>query len=185
VDESLRMRWAGRREPAGRLLSLVVVLLLAAGGAFAEEDAPATLGVGDALAALTLEDQHGETRAVDESVRLILFSRDMDGGGVIRAVLDPETLGQPPAAFLEGLGALCVADVHRMPGLVRRVIAKPRMRKRPYPLLLDEKGEATAAWPSAEGRATLIRLDGLRVTAIRHFEAPAALREALAPPPGR
>lgn len=163
--------------------AIALALLLGTFGAAAEEpEEPAVVGVGAVLPAVTLEDQHGVAHAVDGSVRALLFSRDMDGGGVIRSLLDPDALGEPPAAFLDRHAALCVADVHRMPGLVRRIIAKPRMRKRPYPLLLDEEGDATASWPSQPGHATLIRLDGLRVVEILHTRSPEELREALATP---
>lgn len=171
---------AGRRAIDLGAIGLVVVLLLGALPALAEDAAPEAIAVGGALPVVSLKDQHGEEHVIDGSLRAILFSRDMDGGGVVRALLDPEALGEPPAPFLARHAAVCVADVHRMPGLIRRVIAKPRMRKRPYPLLLDEEGDVTAAWPSREGHATFIRLDGLRVVEVLHTESPAALREALA-----
>jgi hypothetical protein len=72
-----------------------------------------------------------------------------------------------------------VADISRMPGLIARTIAKPRMRKRPYPLLLDEQGELTAAWPSQKERTTLIRLEANRILEVLHFEEPASLRRAI------
>lgn len=164
-------------------IAVGVALLLGALPAPAEEpEKTAVIGVGASLPAGTLSDQHGETHAIDASLRAVLFSRDMDGGGVIRSLLDPEALGEPATEFLDRHGAVCVADVHRMPGLIRRIIAKPRMRKRPYPLLLDEQGDTTAAWPSQEGHATLIRLDGLRVVEVLHTREPAKLREALVAP---
>jgi hypothetical protein len=126
------------------------------------------------LEPLTLPDQHGETRAIDPSVRAILFSRDMDGGGILK-----EAVGENGAALLERAGAVYVADVSRMPGLVRRLFALPSLRRRGYPVLLDEDGRATADFPSAEGKATLVLLDALRVARIGHFESAEALRTAL------
>jgi hypothetical protein len=128
---------------------------------------------------VTLADQHGVEHRIDAAVRLVLFSRDMDGGAVMRQMLDAETLGEAPAAFLGRHRAVCVADIHRMPGLIARVIAKPRMRRRPYPVLLDEEGEVSAAWPSQEGRTTLIRLEANRIVGALHFEDSAALRSAI------
>ena len=155
------------------------VLLLAAALLRAGAAAAQTLAVGSAFPALTLEDQHGTVHAIDASLRAVLFSRDMDGGGIIRKALD-RPLEEDALAFLARHGAVCVADVSRMPGLIRRTIAKPRMRRRPYPLLLDEEGRVTAALPSAAGRATLIRLDALRIVAVEHHDSPEALRAALA-----
>jgi len=161
-------RWFLRRQ-----IPLLLAALLLTASAAAQ-----TLAVGSAFPALGLEDQHGTRHAIDASVRAVLFSRDMDGGGVIRKALDAP-LEKDALAFLARHGAVCVADVSRMPGLIRRAIARPRLRRRPYPLLLDEEGPATAALPSAEGKATLIRLDALRIVAVEHYDSPEALRAAL------
>ncbi len=131
-------------------------------------------GVGDVLPALSLEDQHGEAHTLDASVRVVLFSRDMDGGKVIQAAL-----ADNGAALLERHAGAYLADVSRMPGLVRRLIAKPRMRKRPYLMWLDEEGEATADFPSREGLPTLLFLEDLRVLRVEHPETPEALRQGL------
>jgi hypothetical protein len=153
------------------------VALLCAAGAAAEP-----LDVGAALPALELADQHGESRAIDAAVRIVLFSRDMDGGKVVREAL--ERKGEGAAGLLAERDAVYVADVSRMPGLVRRMIALPRMRRRPYPVLLDEKGAATAAFPSRDGRATVLFLDGLRVTRIAYEESPDAVLRVLEPASG-
>lgn len=133
--------------------------------------------VGAELAALALSDQHGESRSIDAGTRVVLFSRDMDGGKVVREAL--EARGEGAAALLDERRAVYVADVSRMPGLVRRLIALPRMRARPYPVLLDEQGEPTARFPSQEGRATVLFLDGLRITRIAYEDAPDAVLAVL------
>jgi hypothetical protein len=68
-----------------------------------------------------------------------------------------------------------------MPGPIRAVIAMPRMRRRPYPVLVDETGEPTASLPSAEGRASAIFLDQLEVTRVEHVDSLEALRALFAP----
>ncbi len=167
------MRQAVSPLPGIPLATLLAALGLLAPAAFAE-----SYEVGSVLPALELPDQHGELHALDASLRLVLFSRDMDGGGVIR-----EALREDGAALLERERAAYVADVSRMPGLVRRLIAKPRMRKRPYRMLLDEAGEATADFPSDAGRPTLLFLDALRVVRIEKPATAAELRAALEDPP--
>jgi hypothetical protein len=134
------------------------------------------LAVGSTLAPRTLPDQHGTTHAIDESVRVVLFSRDMKGGGIVK-----EALQDDGRAFLERHGALYVSDVSRMPGFIRATIAKPRLRGRGYPILLDEEGRATADFPAAEGKATLLFLDALRVTRIEQAGSVEDLRKALEP----
>ena len=65
--------------------------------------------------------------------------------------------------------------VSRMPALVRGMIAKPRMRRRPYPVLLDEEGDATAVLPSREGRPTVLLLEAGRIRRVAHPETPEAV----------
>ena len=152
------------------------VAAVASGSEVAEVAAVA--GVGSTLPARSLEDQHGEVRSIDRGTRFVLFSRDMDGGDVIE-----EALSDAPEGFLEARGAVFVADISRMPSLVTRLFALPSMRRRPYPMLLDRTGDATADLPAEKGRATLIRLEALRVAAVTSFDEPGALREALGDPP--
>jgi hypothetical protein len=159
--------------PAAKLAGLLV-LLLVAGRAGGE-----TLAVGSSLPPRTLPDQHGTLHAIDESVRLVLFTRDMQGGGVVKDALQGEG-----RRFLEGHRAVYVSDVSRMPGLIRAAIAKPRLRGRGYPILLDEEGTATADFPAAEGRATLLFLERLRVTRLEQVATVEELRRALEGPPG-
>jgi hypothetical protein len=149
------------RVRVGALLALCVAAAASAQG-------PAV--VPDRLAAFELPDQHGDPRRVDGAVRVLLLSRDMDGGAVVRGAL--EAKGSGAGAFLAERGAVYVADVSRMPGIVRSLFAIPRMRGRPYPVLLDTTGEATAALPSEPGRATVIWLEDLRPVRVELVGAP-------------
>lgn len=129
---------------------------------------------GERIDRLVLEDQHGVERAVDESVALVLFARDMNAGDVAKvglADVDGETLA--------GRRAVYVADISGMPGLVARMFALPKMRKRTYPMLLDRDGKATARFPAREGIVTLMRLDALGLQAVEYVGDAAALAAAL------
>ena len=133
-----------------------------------------SVAVGDSIAAIALEDQHGAPGGVDAATRGVLLTRDMDGGSLVR-----EALAADGAALLERAGAVYIADVHRMPGPIRRFIALPRMRERPYRVLLDTEGEATAALPTAEAQAIWLRLDALRVAEIRLLTSAQEVRAVL------
>jgi hypothetical protein len=132
--------------------------------------------VGSVLPALSLEDQHGESRTLDASVRVVLFSRDMDGGGVVK-----QALADDGPDFLERNRAVYVTDVSAMPGLVLRLMARPAMRRRPYPMLLDEQGDATADFPSQKGKATLVFLERSKVVRVAYASTPDALRGTVQP----
>jgi len=135
--------------------------------------------VPDRLETFELPDQHGVTHRVGDDVRVLLLSRDMDGGAIVRAAL--ETKGEEAASFLATRGVVYVADVSGMPGIVRRLFALPRMRSRPYPVLLDTTGDVTRSLPSEEGRATAIWLDELRPVGVEFFASADDLLARIAP----
>jgi hypothetical protein len=153
----------------------VTGFMLVAGSAAAEP-----IGAGSTLAPFTAEDQHGARVEVDERVRLLVFSRDMDGGDVVK-----QALADTSQASLDGRHAVYVADISRMPAVISTLIAVPRMRQRPYRVLLDRDGSSTRDLPYEKGRPTVLVLDALRVVRVEHPGSADALRAALAgaPPP--
>jgi hypothetical protein len=116
---------------------------------------------GTVLARRELPDQHGETRAIDESVRFVVFSRDMQAGDVVKATV--EKAG--PDVF-ERSGAVYVVDLQGMPALIRRLFALPGLRRRPYRVLVDADGSKTADFPGGAGSPTVLVLERLRVVRI-------------------
>jgi len=136
------------------------------------------LKVGSVVPELTFEDQFGASHTLTDALKLVLFARDMDGGELVR-----EALATDGGPLLESSAAAFVSDVHRMPGLIRRLVAKPRMRGRGYPMWLDESGELTADFPAADGKVTLLVLEARRVVRIDQLGDSAAIRTALGAPP--
>jgi len=122
------------------------------------------LGPGSVVQAFELKDQFGRVGSVNEDTKIILFSRDMEGGGVIK-----EALSGKDGEFLAQRQAVYVADISRMPGLIARFFAVPKMRKYSFPMLLDREGHVTAQLPDETDRATLITLKGLRIVSVQSF----------------
>jgi hypothetical protein len=100
----------------------------------------------------------------------------MEGGKILREAVGE---GDPGRLLLERAGAVYVADVSRMPGVIRGLFAMPSLRRRGYPILIDADGSRTADFPSAEKRGTLVGLADRRVTSIEHFASAEELRAAL------
>jgi len=152
--------------------SLAAALLLLAGIAHAEPYA-----VGSVLPRIDLPDQHGEARAIDDSVRVVVFTREMKAGDVVKKAI--EKAG--PDLF-DRNGAVYVVDVKGMPAIIRTLFAMPAMRRRPYKLLVDDEGTKTADIPSIEGKPTVLVLDKLRVTSLSNPATPDELILAVEPP---
>ena len=160
-----------------RVQCIVVVTLCALAAACATDSSdapPVTSAVGDQLSPFSLEDQYGETHSVDENTRRILYSQDMDGGDVVKQVL--AELGND---YLNTHHTVYVADISRMPGFISKTIAIPRMRSRNYATLLDLEGSVTSGLPSQPGKASVIRLEELRITEIGYAATSDELRAAL------
>lgn len=153
-------------------LALATLLL----GACASGPPPEPVVVGLEVEPFTFHDQHGDARRFDASIRLVLFSRDMAGGAIIR-----DTLAADPG-FLIRHKAVYVSDISRMPGAIRRFVVMPRLRRRPYLMFLDKTGEVTAGLPSEDDKATLIFMKRLTVNRIEYADSIAALRTAVGDP---
>jgi hypothetical protein len=126
------------------------------------------------LPAITLADQHDVKASVTPETRIVVFARDMDAAEVVE-----KALAGDGAALLAAAGAVFVSDISGMPGMIRKLVAVPAMRKRPYRTLLDREGDATADMPVAKGKATLLRLEALKIVAVEYFDSGPALKTAL------
>jgi hypothetical protein len=148
----------------------LAAILLLGGAAFAEP-----WSVGGKLPPLALSDQHGKAVAIDPSVRVLIFSREMTGGGIVK-----QALATDGAEFLQAHRAVYVSDVSRMPAVIRNTFALPALRRRDYRIALDESGEVTRDIPSVEGKPTLLVLDAGTIVSIADPSSAEELREAVA-----
>jgi hypothetical protein len=153
-----------------RLRSVATGLLVVAALAVAEE----RYDVGTTLPRLTLRDQHGAEGVVDDTVHIVVLTRDMDAGNVVK-----EALAHEEQRFLDERRVVYVADISRMPALVSRLIAVPRMRDRRYRIFLDREGEIVPRFPVTDGKPTVVYLEKGRVTRVVHPADAAELRAAV------
>jgi hypothetical protein len=150
---------------------LLLALLLVGAAAHA-----APLAVGDPLPPLALEDQHGRPGSTGNA-RVVVVSRDMESGDVVK-----NALAGRDQAFLDRHGVVYVANINGMPAVITRLFALPRMRERPYRMLLDRDGSATRDVPAVPGRPTVLAVDGGRIVRIEQPKDPGALAAALTAP---
>jgi hypothetical protein len=130
------------------------------------------------LPKLELPDQHGAARTLDAATRAVVFSRDMSAGRIVK-----EAVAKAGNDVFDRNQAVYVVDLAGMPGFVRSLFALPGLRRRPYKLMVDEAGTATADFPFVEGKPTVLLLKELRVERV---ESPADAEELirlLEPPP--
>lgn len=149
-------------------LSLPLALTIMTAKAGAEPYA-----VGDRMEPFALEDQHGESHRVDESVAVVLFGRDMSTDKIVKAAF-----AEVDGDALNARQVVYVANIEGMPRLVAKLFALPSMRKRGYAMLLDRDGKTTARLPDVAGTVTVLHLDRLKITRVEHLTDPAEVRKA-------
>lgn len=128
---------------------------------------------GSTLEPWTLQDQFEKAHSLDDSTRVLLVARDMDGSKLVKAAL-----AERPKGYLEARHALFLADISRMPALISRLFAVPAMRDYSYPVLLDRDAAIASRYASDEGKVLWVRLEQRRVLETRQLDSPVALRIA-------
>src|SRR5262249_32206448 len=134
------------------------------------------LAAGARLPAITLKDQNDSAAIIDDSLRCLLLTRDMEAGRIVKETLERDGGGR----CLRTAAAVYVCGIAALPGFVSKTLALPPLKKRPYPVLLDHDGKQTATIPSQEGKVTVLRLESGVVRRIDYAGSTDELR-ALAP----
>ena len=129
------------------------------------------LAAGDTLPTLILPDQHDRSAMIPGDARWLLVAFERPAADLITAFLEKQ-----PDDFLEQHAALYLMDISAMPKMITRMFALPKMRERPYRILLADDPETLAFLPRREGRVTAIRLDAGRVDRIDFLGDESGLR---------
>lgn len=116
--------------------------------------------LGDSLI-LELKDQHDKTVAINEQTNLILFAANKS-----TSALMSKTLEALPPTTLKDKKALYVADISGMPGFITKMIAIPKMQKRPYTIAIVRDEAQSKLFPQKDDAITIIKLKSGKVTEI-------------------
>lgn len=103
---------------------------------------------------LTLTTQHDDNMELPGDYQFILLSVDKKTGDWVTEWLDQQ---QP--AYLENKRLAYVADIHRMPSLITKFVALPKMRDKAYPIGLGFEAETLAMLERQTDCLTLFKLD--------------------------
>ncbi len=129
---------------------------------------------GDAISPISLLDQHDKSVNVNEDTKIVLFSRSMKGGEIIKETLTPLVGSQYPQHLVY------MADISGMPSLIAKFVAVPQMKELPFAIGLDRDGEISRLLPDTKDMATMILLDQRNIQEIAYFDSSEALIQALA-----
>lgn len=132
------------------------------------------LQTGDALPALTLNDQHDKPYTLAADTQQILFAADNGGAELVMAELD-----RRGASWLKETKRAYLADIHKMPSLVTRLFAMPKLREKAYPIALGRDAADLAMYPRRKDCVSLLPIAAGKLGEVTYACDATALQAAL------
>jgi len=129
---------------------------------------------GERLAPWTLFDQHDQPYTLDDQLQVLLVGSDMDGAKLLDAALQGK-----PKGYLEQRQTVFLADISRMPAIIGKLFAIPKMRDYSYRVLLDRDARIAPRYSAGEGQVLWLELSDGALVQQRQFHDAAALSTAL------
>lgn len=152
---------------------LVTILLLAIG---LPASAQSTLQAGDPVPTLNLRDQHDKPALIPSDTRQIIFAADNAGASLVTAYLDIQ-----PATWLRDTQRVYLADIHKMPSLITRLVALPQLREKPYPIGFGREAADLAMFPRQKECVSVISVQDGKLGNTSHACTAEALKAATTP----
>lgn len=132
------------------------------------------LRAGDPMPRLQLKDQHDKPANIPGDLQQVIFAADKAGSALVTDWLDKQ-----PADWLARTKRVYLADIHKMPGLVTRMFALPKLRDKPYAIVLGREAGDLAMLPARENCVTLLSVTAGKVGEASHACDAKSLQDAL------
>lgn len=123
------------------------------------------LKVGDEITLLEYETQKEEKVSISKETRILIFTSEMEASKIAHEAFDK--LGDE---YLKQNKAVFISDIHKMPFLITKFVALPRMRKYPYSIFLIKDEGPGSIFPREKGKLTVISLSELKITSIQFVD---------------
>ena len=132
--------------------------------------------VGERLEPFTLKDQFDKLHTLNESVKRIVFVFKKDTGHLVRNFLNKQKDN-----YLQERDAIFIADISKMPAMIREYIAMPDLRKRKYPVLIVYNQDLAAKFKDEkeQDKIMIVELDHFIVKSIKFITTEDELKEQL------
>ena len=118
------------------------------------------LEAGESLAPFKIENQFGEPAELTAETALVVFSSDMDAAKLVTKHLNDN------AGKITLDKTLIVSDISKMPSMISKMFAIPKMKKYSFKMALDKTGQTTKSWPREKGTVVAMKLSNLKVDSI-------------------
>lgn len=119
-------------------------------------------------------DQHGNLQTIPNETKYLVFASDMDASKIIHPYLlelKQEGMNSKKLIFL--------ADIHKMPTIITKMIALPRMREYPYKIHLIQDEVRGNFFPKEKGKLIILNLDNYKIQKISKASSKEELEKLL------
>lgn len=122
------------------------------------------LQVGESVTPFKIENQFGEPAELNADTQWVVFSSDMDAAKILTKHLNDN------AGKVALDKTLIVSDISKMPSMISKMFAIPKMKKYSFKMALDRTGEATKVFPRVKGTIAVIKLSNLKVESVEQLK---------------
>lgn len=120
------------------------------------------LKVGDELTLTQYEAQKDEKVSLSKETRILVFTSEMEASKIAHELF--ESSGDE---YLNKNSTVFISDINKMPFLITKFVALPRMRNYNYTIHLIKENGPGNIFPREKGRLTVISLDSYKITNIQ------------------
>ncbi len=147
----------------------IIIIMMIAVGIWA-----APYKVGQSVAPLDLEDQHGKRTTLKAMPKTLIMAYEKGTGATVNEYLNVQDKG-----YLKKYNAAFVADISQMPNFITTAFALPKMRKYIHTVLLIRDEEQGLRFPAQEEKITVMKFRGNFLTKVFFITTPAELKAAI------
>lgn len=130
--------------------------------------------VGQSVAPLDLEDQHGKRTTLKAMPKTLIMAYEKGTGATVNEYLNVQDKG-----YLRKHNAAFVADISQMPNFITTAFALPKMRKYIHTVLLIRDEEQGLRFPYEEDKITVMKFRGNFLTKVTFITTTAELKAAI------
>jgi len=116
----------------------------------------------------------GQEIEIPKDIKLIIISYEKDIAEEINEYLDTQD-----ASYLLKHNAIFIADVHKMPRLIAKIVAIPRLQKYKHPIYLYYGEELENIALRKEAKITVLHVENEKIKEIRYISTKEELKIAI------
>jgi hypothetical protein len=119
------------------------------------------LKIGNEIPKLEFETQREDKDTLNSDIKYLVFTSEMEASKIAHSLFEKEG-----DAYLKKYFIFFISDIHKMPSLITKFIALPKMRNYKYTIHLIKEENQNLEFPIESGKLTILQLKNLKIISI-------------------